>query len=115
MQPFTRRVVELIRAIPPGRVMTYGQIARAAGNRRGARQVVRILHSLSAPLGLPWHRVVNAEGRIGLSDEEGRSVQRALLEAEGVVFGADGRIDLAEYLHADLPMADEVPIPDPES
>lgn len=102
MQPFTKRVVDLILAIPPGRVMTYGQIAEAAGNRRGARQVVRILHSLSASCGLPWHRVVNAQGRIAFSDEEGRFSQRALLEAEGVVFRADGRIDLAVYRHTEL-------------
>ena len=47
MQPFTQRVIELIQAIPPGYVMSYGQVAAAAGNPRGARQVVRILHAMS--------------------------------------------------------------------
>ena len=99
MQPFTEEVVRIIRSIPRGRVMTYGQIAAAAGSPRGARQVVRILHALSGPLGLPWHRVVNAEGRIALRDEEGRFTQRMLLEAEGVAVDADGRVDLAVYGH----------------
>ena len=99
MQPFTARVVEIIRSIPSGRVMTYGQIAEAAGNRRGARQVVRVLHSMSNAFELPWHRVVNARGEIALTDEEGRFSQRSLLEAEGVIFEVQGRIDLEKYRH----------------
>ncbi len=70
MTPFTQDVVALIRAIPAGRVATYGQIARLAGNPRAARQVVRILHSMSQAERLPWHRVVNAKGEISQGIEQ---------------------------------------------
>jgi len=97
MQPFTERAVEVIRSIPAGRVMTYGQVAEAAGSRRGARQVVRILHALSEKYSLPWHRVVNAQGRIALADDEGRYAQRELLRREGVDVADDGCLDLDAY------------------
>jgi len=99
MQPFTRRAVDVIRSIPAGKVMTYGQIAAAAGSRRGARQVVRILHSLSESQRLPWHRVVDAQGRLAIADEEARYTQRARLLEEGVEVGAGDRVDLAAYRH----------------
>lgn len=70
MTPFTQDVVTIIRAIPAGRVATYGQIARLAGNPRAARQVVRILHSMSQAERLPWHRVVNAKGEISQGIEQ---------------------------------------------
>ena len=94
MQPFTKRVIEIIKSIPAGYVMTYGQIAAEAGSPRGARQVVRILHAMSAAHHLPWHRVVNAKGEIALQDEEGRFNQQHSLEAEGVEVDARGRINL---------------------
>lgn len=96
--PFTRRVVSVIRGIPEGRVMTYGQIAACAGSPRGARQVVRILHSLSEKENLPWHRVVNAKGEIALQDSESRYMQEHYLREEGVEVDRAGRIDLACYL-----------------
>lgn len=99
MQWFTRQVVEIIRDIPSGKVMTYGQIAAHAGSPRAARQVVRILHSLSKKERLPWHRVINAKGEISLQDEEGRFMQTMLLEGEGVQLGLGGRIDLNTFLH----------------
>jgi methylated-DNA-protein-cysteine methyltransferase-like protein len=92
--PFTRRVIDTIRAIPKGTVATYGQVAALAGNRRAARQVSRILHSSSRKHELPWHRVVNREGRISLPLGRGGDRQRTLLEAEGVRFDAAGRIDM---------------------
>ena len=61
MNPFTERVIQIIQSIPAGRVMTYGQVAAAAGNRRGARQVARILHTMSQKHALPWHRIINAK------------------------------------------------------
>lgn len=99
MEPYTRRVVEIIQAIPAGRVMTYGQIAAEAGNSRAARQVVRVLHAMSRPHGLPWHRVVNAKGEIAIMDDELRFMQTALLASEGVPVDDKGRIDLASYRH----------------
>ncbi len=77
--------------------MTYGQIAALAGNPRGARQVVRLLHSLSKNYQLPWHRIINAKGEIGIPDEEGRSTQLYLLQQEGVEVSLHGRIDLNKY------------------
>ncbi|MCS7459679.1 MGMT family protein [Paenibacillus doosanensis] len=97
MQPFTKRVIEIIQAIPEGYVMTYGQIAELAGSRRGARQVVRILHSLSQAHRLPWHRVVNAKGEIAIQDEEGRFLQTLHLSGEGVPVNGEGKIDLEAY------------------
>lgn len=94
MTPFTKQVVEIIKRIPEGYVMTYGQIAAHAGSPRGARQVVRILHSLSEKYNLPWHRVVNAKGEIALQGEELRYMQKLYLENEGVEFTSSGLIDL---------------------
>lgn len=99
MQPFTRKVVDIIRSIPEGRVMTYGQIAEMAGNRRGARQVVRVLHTYSKSQSLPWHRVINAKGQIAITDEEARYEQRLALESEGIVVDANGYIELDRWRH----------------
>ena len=90
---FTFRAAELIRSIPKGKVATYGQIAGMAGDPRGAREVVRVLHTEK---NLPWHRVLAAGGRITLPGQGG-ALQRKLLEAEGVRFNADDTIPLAVY------------------
>lgn len=97
MQPFTQRVIEIIKSIPEGHVMTYGQVARLAGSPRGARQVVRILHSLSRIHKLPWHRVVNAKGEIAIQDDESRMIQELYLQGEGVGVNHRGVIDLDKY------------------
>jgi methylated-DNA-protein-cysteine methyltransferase-like protein len=94
MTPFTQQVVAIIKGIPKGYVMTYGQIAEQAGSPRGARQVVRILHSLSAKYDLPWHRVVNAKGEIAIQDEESRYMQKLYLENEGVKISGKNIVDL---------------------
>lgn len=78
--------------------MTYGQIAAIAGNPRSARQVSRILHSMSQKYDLPWHRIINSKGFISLK-EQGYQLQKELLEAEGICFKQDGSIDLEKYLH----------------
>ncbi|WP_307338355.1 MGMT family protein [Metabacillus malikii] len=94
MLPFTERVVSLIKSIPHGKVMTYGQIAKLAGSPRGARQVVRILHAMSRKHQLPWHRVVNAKGEIAIKDTEGSDSQYHFLCAEGVQFKREYVVDL---------------------
>jgi methylated-DNA-protein-cysteine methyltransferase-like protein len=94
MNPFTEKTIEIIISIPAGKVMTYGQIAKAAGTPRGARQVVRILHTMSSKHKLPWHRVINIKGEIAIPDEESAYSQRAMLEAEGVYFRSNGLVDL---------------------
>lgn len=97
MQPFTAEVVRILKSIPEGRVVTYGQVARMAGSPRAARQVVRVLHTMSEKHGLPWHRVVNIRGEIAVPDDESREIQRMLLRGEGVTFLSDGRVDLEQF------------------
>jgi len=95
---FSQKVKQLIKAIPYGKIATYGQIASHAGNSRASRQVVRILHSCSEKDGLPWHRVINSKGRISLPPQDGYEVQKKLLKLEGVAFKENDSIDLDEFL-----------------
>lgn len=95
---FTCRIREILNRIPEGSVSTYGRIAMYAGNRSGARQVARVLHSSSEKYSLPWHRVVNRNGEISQRPSDGHIYQRVLLEMEGIVFDAKGRIDLSLFL-----------------
>ncbi|MDQ0195182.1 MGMT family protein [Paenibacillus wynnii] len=97
MTPFTEKVIRIIQSIPEGKVMTYGSIAFAAGSPRGARQVVRILHSMSRKYNLPWHRVVNAKGMISLTEDESNSMQKLQLLGEGVIFDEKHAIDLTRF------------------
>jgi methylated-DNA-protein-cysteine methyltransferase-like protein len=96
--PFTVRALTIIRSIPRGKVATYGQVAGVAGSPNGARQVARVLHSLSRLHRLPWQRVINSRGSISLPRGGGFEHQKALLESEGVVVASDGRIDMKRYL-----------------
>lgn len=98
MQTFTKQVISIVKEIPMGCVMTYGQIAKLAGSPRSARQVARILHTMSRKYDLPWHRVVNADGKIVIQDEESAFQQQILLENEGVIVQANGKIDLQKFL-----------------
>ena len=89
--PKLARLRAVIARVPRGKVITYGQVAAAAGFPGGARLTVWALRSAE---GLPWHRVVSAGGRLGLSGEEGRE-QRLRLEMEGVTFrGGRVRMEL---------------------
>lgn len=97
MTPFTEEVIRIIKHIPRGKVMTYGQIAGEAGSPRGARQVVRILHSMSEKYDLPWHRVMNAKGELPNIGGMKPFRQKILLEAEGVEVSEDFKIDLSKY------------------
>ncbi|MCM2591645.1 MGMT family protein [Rossellomorea marisflavi] len=105
MKPFTQRAVSIIKSIPKGRVMTYGQVAAHAGSPRGARQVVRMLHSMSAKHGLPWHRVLNGKGEISLGGEEGQHQMDALRQ-EGILF-QNGTVNLDHYHYEPLPFEEE--------
>ncbi|OMD44372.1 MGMT family protein [Paenibacillus odorifer] len=97
MTPFTEQVIRIIQSIPEGKVMTYGGVAREAGSPRGARQVVRILHSMSRKYKLPWHRVINAKGMIALTEDESSSLQKLYLQEEGIIFNEKGVVDLKQY------------------
>lgn len=92
------KIYEVVKSIPRGRVATYGQVAALAGNPRWARVVGYALHVNPKPFVIPCHRVVNREGRLAPGFAfGGENVQRQLLEAEGIVFEADGKIDLEKY------------------
>ena len=94
---YRERVYKIVRRIPRGRVMTYGQIAELLGEGYTPRTVGFAMHS--SPDGTPWHRVLNAQGatstgRIVLPHDK----QQRLLEQEGVVFNQNNRCDLETYL-----------------
>ena len=88
------QVHEVVRQIPPGKVVTYGQIAFWLGWTHGARTVGWAMRVAPASKAIPWHRVVNSKGRISIADDD---EQRVRLEAEGVLFDATGRINLNFY------------------
>ena len=92
-----RRVYAVVRRIPKGRVMTYGQIATLIESRLSPRAVGWAMHR--CPPGVPWQRVVNASG--GTSTDRlpdmPPGLQRAMLEAEGIAFRPNGTLDLESY------------------
>jgi len=89
-----QRILATVDSIPRGRVATYGDVAREAGLPRRARLVGRVLSELPAGSRLPWHRVVNAAGRLS-PRAQGTLEQRRRLAREGVALSASGRVDLA--------------------
>jgi methylated-DNA-protein-cysteine methyltransferase-like protein len=89
------RVYRLVKKIPRGRVLTYGQLARALKLPGGARTAGRAMFACPSRRGIPWHRVVGAGGRI-LIREPQASLQRKLLESEGTQF-AGLRVEMAEH------------------
>ena len=93
---FFAAVHAVVRAIPRGHVATYGQVAALAGWPRRARMVGAALQQASRQTPLPWHRVINARGELSLDGQEAQT-QRERLVAEGIVFRANGRIDLNKY------------------
>jgi methylated-DNA-protein-cysteine methyltransferase related protein len=93
---YNERVYQIVRRIPAGQVMTYGQIAELLGEGYTPRTVGFVMHA--SPDGVPWHRVINSQGACST----GRvllphNVQQSLLEAEGITFDARGRCDLKRY------------------
>ena len=102
---YRERVYQIVRKIPRGRVMTYGQIAELLGDGYTPRTVGFVMHS--SPSGTPWHRVLNARG----ATSTGRLVlphdkQQKLLELENVLFDKNGRCDLQTFLW--IPKAGEL-------
>lgn len=91
------RIWAVVRKIPRGRVASYAQVATAAGLPGRARLVGRALADAGAAATLPWHRVINAQGRLALpKSSEGHIEQKARLVAEGVIFD-DDRVSFARY------------------
>jgi len=98
MDPGRSRVYALVKRIPKGRVITYGQLARATRLPGGARAAGRAMAACPRGQAIPWHRVVAAGGRIAVR-EPFASLQRRLLESEGARLSG-GRVLLADYLWA---------------
>jgi len=95
---FSKKVLQLIKKIPKGKVATYGLIAELAGNPRGSRGVGWLLHSCTISHNLPWQRVLKAGGQFPFPPlSASGALQRKLLEKEGILILKD-RVDLEKYL-----------------
>lgn len=109
MSPGYERIRRVVSKIPRGRVMTYGDVAYAAGMPGAARQVGYAMHSLGESV--PWQRVLGRKnarsGQLTIGDPQGRARQRRLLEREGVRFSANGAVDLLAFGH--VPRAKRAP------
>ncbi|MGE4316723.1 MGMT family protein [Acinetobacter sp.] len=93
-----RQILQVVALIPYGKVASYGQIAKLAGLPKHARLVGYVLKHLDAKAEIPWHRVINSQGKISLSklDDQGENIQRVKLLAEGVMVIGD-KINLKQY------------------
>jgi methylated-DNA-protein-cysteine methyltransferase-like protein len=93
-----QEIYQIVALIPYGRVATYGQIARLAGLPKHARLVGYALNGLDTESDLPWHRVVNSQGKLSLQkmNEQAENIQKIKLEQEGIVFQND-KIRLKDY------------------
>ena len=91
-------IYAIVRQIPYGKVSTYGEIAKRAGLPKHARLVGYVLKHMDEDVDLPWHRVMNSQGRISLNklDESGNNIQQQKLLEEGIVVIA-GKVDLKKY------------------
>ena len=97
MTESTLRIIQAIKAIPKGKVSSYRDLALTAGLPNGARQTVRVLHSLTEKYDLPWHRVIRADGSIALEEGAGRELQIQLLRSEGVDVTPEGKVDMSRF------------------
>ena len=94
---WVKTVWHVVKGIPRGHVLTYGEVARLAGMSRAARRVSQALRRAPRSMNLPWHRVINAQGKISIPrDSPSHQRQKELLEREGVVF-LNGKIDLGRF------------------
>jgi methylated-DNA-protein-cysteine methyltransferase related protein len=97
MTESTQKLIQAIKAIPRGKVSSYRDVALAVGLPNGARQTVRVLHSLSEKYDLPWYRIIRSNGSIALKEGEGRELQIQLLHEEGVEVSPDGLVDMSRF------------------
>ncbi|HIK55372.1 MAG TPA: MGMT family protein [Synechococcales cyanobacterium M55_K2018_004] len=93
-------IYDIVRQIPYGKVATYGQVAELANLYGRARLVGYALYRVAVDSDIPWHRVINARGEVSESPFRNGSddLQRVLLEAEGIHFNSQGKVDLKRYL-----------------
>jgi methylated-DNA-protein-cysteine methyltransferase related protein len=99
-QPSKYQIIyDVVRKIPVGKVLTYGQVAELAGLYGKARLAGYALFRMELESDIPWQRVVNAKGEISYSEARcgGDYLQKALLEQEGIKFKANNCIDLKKY------------------
>jgi methylated-DNA-protein-cysteine methyltransferase-like protein len=90
-------VWKVVSEIPSGHVLTYGEVARLAGLPRAARRVSQALRRAPRDMELPWHRVINSQGKISFpEDSSGWKRQKDKLEDEGVVF-LKGKVNLEQF------------------
>jgi methylated-DNA-protein-cysteine methyltransferase-like protein len=89
-----KKIYDTICQIPHGKVVTYGQIASIVGNCT-ARMVGYALAATPEDIEIPWHRVINSQGKISLKTFE--DLQRKLLESEGIVFDKSDKVSLRKY------------------
>jgi methylated-DNA-protein-cysteine methyltransferase-like protein len=94
-----QRIYAVVRSVPRGKVATYGQIAELAGLGGQARQVGYAMAAVPSSSAVPWHRIINAQGRVSERSAGSGStiIQQQLLEREGVVFDGGGRVSLPRY------------------
>jgi methylated-DNA-protein-cysteine methyltransferase-like protein len=99
---FKTKVIDVILAIPKGKVVSYGQVASMAGSPRAARQVGAILRGNSETKKLPWWRVINNQGMISIKGNwvETKHLQKQLLEKEGIKVSDDFTLDINKYRYA---------------
>ena len=93
------RIYAVVRRVPHGRVTTYGAVARIAGLPGHARQVGYALSALPTGTSVPWHRVINAQGKLSLErvGSSSGTTQRIRLVREGVVVNAGGKVSLSRF------------------
>lgn len=97
-QELAQLILTTVAQIPYGRVASYGQIAALSGLPKHARLVGRVLSQMDDASEVPWHRVINAQGKVSLSrlDQHGYNEQQARLLSEGVVF-INGKISFQQF------------------
>ena len=93
-----QRIWQVVAAIPEGRVSTYGEVADRAGLPGAARRVGAALRALPGQSRIPWHRVINASGKVSLPPgSASHDLQKERLRSEGIVFKPNGAVDLKKF------------------
>lgn len=99
MSPFRDRVIDIVRSVPYGKIVSYGQVALYCGLPRAAREVGWVLNGTEGKVDLPWWRVINNKGLITISGTQysTRDTQRKLLQSEGVEVSDQYEVDMEKY------------------
>ena len=99
MNLFEKSVLDIVRKIPEGKVMSYGQIAKYIGAPKASREVGWAMHTLGGTPDFPWWRVLNSKGKITIKESwtSGPEAQQRLLEAEGVIFNDKRELDMFRF------------------